>query len=96
MKKFVIGALICLNLVLVAVLVFHSTSQTAFAQQRNRQTGDYIVSAFQFERNNQGLYVIDTGNSTMGVFVLDTTGAQWRWKPLPPRDLTRDFPSQGR
>ena len=95
MKKFIIAALICVNLVLVAILVFHAAGQTAWAQGRRGQS-NYMVTAGQFSSNEQVLYVVDTNRRMLGTFRLDTTRPEWRWKPLPPRDLARDFPLERR
>jgi hypothetical protein len=89
MKKFIIAALICVNLVLVGVLVFHAAP--AWAQARRGQA-NYLLVAGQVTAGEQALYVIDTNRRVLGTFRLDTTRPEWRWKPLPPRDLSRDFP----
>lgn len=95
MKKFIIGALVCLNLALVAILVFHAGGQPAYAQARRGQA-NYMLTSGQLDRGEQVLYVIDTNRRMMGVFRLDTTRPDWRWKQLPPRDLSRDFPLERR
>jgi hypothetical protein len=83
MKKFIIGVLVCVNLALVATLVFHAGGQPAWGQVRRGQAS-YIINAGQADRNGQILYVIDTNRRMMGIFRLDTT------------HLARDFPIQGR
>ena len=95
MKRFIIGVLVCVNLALVAVLVFHAGSRPAFAQVRRGQAS-YMMTTGQITANEQVLYVIDANRRMMGVFRLDATRPEWRWRQLPARDLTRDFPLERR
>ena len=95
MKQFIIGMLICINLLLVAAVVFHAGPQNAYAQRRG--VANYVVVAGQIRSGEQMLYVIDASRRMLGAFRLDTRRAEWRWQPSqPPRDLSRDFPLEAR
>ena len=88
MKQFIIVTLICVNLALVAALVFHSTASPAQAQVRGGGA-DYLMLTARVDENNDAVYVIDLGNRRMLAWFYDKSTD--RLRPLPGRRLEDDF-----
>ncbi len=90
MKKFIVLALICVNLALVAVLVFHTGQEPAQAQVR-RGPIDYNVITSRISTDWDALWVIDTQQRVLMAFVYDKTKPQRGLVAVMPRDLNKDF-----
>lgn len=87
MKAIVIGALICLNLALLAAVVVNSAT-TADAQVRGGGS-DYMMMTSRINSNQDAVYVIDLGERRMLAWVYNRNNR--RLEPMFGRELTRDF-----
>lgn len=94
MKRFIIGALVCLNLALVAGVVFNARAGKAYAQRRG--SADYVMITARRSTREEVLFVIDTSRRLMLGFWADTTKKDMRLVTLGPRNIERDFPIRGR
>lgn len=88
MKNALIVAMVCLNLVLVAVLVFHANAPEASAQVRSRDA-EYSAITGKIGDNWDVVYVLDVRTRRLGAWVFNRTTK--RLDPYFGRDLTRDF-----
>ena len=95
MKRFLIAALICANLALVAAMVFHARPQKAYAARR--RGGDYTMVTMRKTSDQDAVIVIDsTTGMIMGWYPDVSRKNNVRMIPLGPRDLARDFPQNAR
>ena len=87
MKKTLIVALVCVNIVLVAVLI-NFTLNNAQAQTE-RGANNFIMVTGLVEPGLDGVYVIDLKTRKMGAWRFDRTAK--RLVPYTGRTLTTDF-----
>lgn len=87
MKKTLIVALVCVNIVLVAMLI-NFTLNNAQAQTE-RGANNFIMTTGLVEPGLEGVYVIDLKTRTMGAWRFDRTAK--RLVPYKGRTLTTDF-----
>ncbi len=88
MKKTLIITLVCLNVALVAMLMFGTTTRTAKGQAVRGQA-DYLMITGEIRRDYDAIYIIDLAKRRMLAWRLDRTR-----KVLIPyrgRDLRSDF-----
>lgn len=91
MKKFVLGALICVNLALVVAVVFHARPEKAYAQRG--RGGSYTMLTARRNSNEDVVYVIDTSRQLMVGWLLEKArNGDVRLIAIGPRDLAQDFP----
>lgn len=95
MKRFIILALICVNLALVTLLAFHASAAPAYAQRRRGQ-GSYTMISARRDTNTDVLYIVDNKSNLMFGFWADASRRDITLVRLGPRDLTRDFPTTRR
>ena len=96
MRKLIIVALICVNLVLVAAVAFHARAEKAYAQ-RARGGANYTMITSRRDSGEDVVYVVDTNRRIMMGWWADISRPnQFRLVALGPRDLERDFPVGGR
>lgn len=88
MKQFIIVALVCVNLVLVAALVFHATAPKAEAQVRGGGS-DYTMLTARMSDDLDVVYVIDLSSRRLAAWAWDRTNN--RLQPVQGRELTQDF-----
>jgi len=90
MKKAIIAALICLNVGLLAVLVFGEATPAANAQDAGYYNEtNYIMVAGQIETGLEVVYVIDMATQKIGVWKFSISDR--RLIAWPSRSLTSDF-----
>lgn len=89
MKKFLIAALISVNLGLVALLAFHVTAPPAQAELRNVTGDQYSVMTVRIEPGWDAVVILDLKTDRLAAFSFDRTNK--RLAPLFGRDLKRDF-----
>ena len=89
MKKAIIAALICLNVGLLAVLVFGEAAPAANAQTGYYNETNYIMVAGQIETGLEVVYVIDMVTQKICVWKFDLSDR--RLIAWPSRSLTSDF-----
>ncbi len=87
MKKTLIVALVCFNIVLVAVLI-NATLNQAQAQTL-RGANNYIMVTGKVESSLDGVYVVDLKSRKIGVWRFDRTAK--KLIPYKGRNLTTDF-----
>jgi len=87
MKKAIIVSLICLNVGLLAALVFGEGAPQAKAQQTDYfNETDYAVVAGKIETNLEVVYVLDMATQKLGVWKYDMSNRRmipWRSRSLP-------------
>jgi hypothetical protein len=88
MKQFIIVGLICLNVALVAALVFHASTPAAQAQVRGGGS-DYTMLTGRLEDGLDTVYVIDLSSRRMLAWAWDVTNK--RLVPVQGRRLVDDF-----
>jgi hypothetical protein len=88
-KNTVISLLACLNLALIAALVFASTSLPSAHAQATGLAGNYVVVAGEVRDEFDALYVVDLRVRVMHAFLYDR-GAK-RLLLADSRDLERDM-----
>lgn len=87
MKKALIVALVCINILLVAVLVnFNATKAQA---QTERGANDFIMVTGRIETSFEAVYVLDLKTRKLGAWRYDRTAK--RLVPYIGRSLTTDF-----
>jgi len=89
MKKVIIAALICLNVGLLAVLVFGEATPAANAQADYYNETNYIMVAGQIETGLEVVYVIDMATQKIGVWKFNISDR--RLIAWPSRSLASDF-----
>lgn len=89
MKKFLIAALISINLALVALLAFHVTAPPAQAELRNVTGDQYSVMTVRIGNQGDAVVILDLKTDRMAAFSFDQTAK--RLTPFFGRDLKRDF-----
>ncbi len=88
MKKIIIGALICLNIGLLSVLMFGQTDP-AYAQTGYYNETDYVMGTASVELGRDNIYVIDRAAQKIGIWSFDLS--RRRLKAMPSRSLATDF-----
>ena len=91
MKKFIIVALLVLNVGLLAGIVL-SSNEPAYAQHAYLDT-DYILITGQIANDWDAVYIIDLKREELASFRFDRT--QKRLIPYRKRNLTTDFKGKG-
>lgn len=87
MKKTLIVALVCVNIVLVAMLINFNLNKAQ--AQTERGANNYIMTTGLVEPGLEGVYVIDLKSRKMGAWRFDRTAK--RLVPYKGRILTTDF-----
>ena len=88
LKRLLLGALVCVNLVLLTALVFASYQPpTAFAQEG--LSGDYVVVSGEIQSNFDGLFVLDLKTRKLHAFYYERAGRELAYGGF--RDLDLDF-----
>lgn len=89
MKVRVIWALIGLNAVLAAALVWRYSEKAAYAQPANRRTGDVVMIPGRLNTGNTSIvYLIDPSNHQLSAMSYTAQGIEFM---APPVDLDRVF-----
>ena len=89
MKKTVIAFLICLNIGMLAVLMFGETASPANAQTRYYNETDYALVTGKIESDLEAVYVIDMASQKIGVWKYNLS--QRRMSVMDRRSLADDF-----
>ena len=89
MKKAIIAALICLNVGLLAALVFGEATPPANAQANYYNETNYIMVAGQIETGLEVVYIIDMATQKIGVWKFNVSDR--RLIPWRSRSLASDF-----
>ena len=90
MKKALIVALVCINILLVAVLVnFNATTAQA---QTERGANDFIMVTGRVESSFEAIWVLDLKTRRLGAWRFDRTSK--KLVPYTGRILTTDFGSR--
>jgi len=87
-KKWIIAAMVCINVLLLSALMFNFQSSKATAQVVGGGT-DYIMMTGQIQANWDAVYIIDLGRRQLCAWRFDKT--KKRLLAFRPRDLKRDF-----
>lgn len=88
MKKLLIGALVCLNLALVLVLVQSIHEPVAYAQGRGN--ADYMLVTGRVDASTEAVYVFDVGGQKLVAFEPDPNN-KYRLKVAGGKSLKNDF-----
>ena len=92
MTRALIAALICVNLALIAAVVFHARPEQAHAARRGRGA-DYMMVTMRRSSEKDAVIVIDATNHLIRGWYPDVRRRNdIRMIPLGPRNLARDFP----
>jgi len=95
MKRFWIGALICVNLALIAAVAFHARPERAYAARG--RGAEYLMITMRKTNDQDAVIVIDSSNRLIrGWYPSVRGGRDVQLVPLGPRDLSRDFPVNAR
>lgn len=90
MKKFVIGALICLNVALVLALFLGSGNSSANAQAGAvRGPGEYMLMTGFVDQDLQAVYIVDIAKRKIAALTMDR--AKKKLSLDGGRDLRKDF-----
>ena len=87
MKKTLIAALVCVNIVLVAMLINYNLKPAQ--AQTERGANNFIMTTGLVEPGLEGVYVIDLKTRKMGAWRFDRTAK--KLVPYKGRTLTTDF-----
>ena len=91
MKRALIAALICVNLALIAAVVFCARPEEAHA--RRGRGADYMMVTMRRSSEKDAVIVIDATNHLIRGWYPDVRRRNdIRMIPLGPRNLARDFP----
>jgi hypothetical protein len=83
-------ALVCLNLALIAAVVFHAGGEPAYAQRG--RGGHYTLITARKDSNEDIVFVVDVNNRIMRSWLLDKERGKLVWRDAGVRFLDRDFP----
>ena len=87
MKKALIVALVCINILLVAVLInFNATKAQA---QTERGANDFLMVTGRIEAGFEAVWVLDLKSRRLGAWRFDRTSK--KFVPYTGRILTTDF-----
>ena len=87
MKKAVIVALVCIDVVLLAALVGLNVDRAE--AQAFRGANDYLMVTGKIDQDFDAVYLLDMGTRKLGAWKFDKQAKQLR--PLKNRALTTDF-----
>jgi len=90
-KRKLIVALVCINVVLTAALMFVASTPTAQAQPIGATT-DYLIVPGRVASDRAAIYVVDLARQALGVWQIDTTTKKFEF--VGARDLKADFPER--
>lgn len=88
-KRSWIAALACLNLLLLAALVFATVSLPAAHAQATGLARNYLVVTGEIQNEYDALYLLDRRERTLHAFIWDKTRRDLVYTDW--RDLERDF-----
>ena len=88
MKKWIIAAMVCINVLLLSALMFNYQPSKAKAQVVGGGT-DYIMITGQLQADWDAVYIIDLGRRYFCAWKFDKS--KKRLFAFRPRDLKRDF-----
>ncbi len=90
MKRAAIVALACVNVAMLAALIFGTGAEKANAQAVRGGT-DYLVVTGKIQTNVDAIYVIDTASRSMLGWRFEQRGTSGKLKPFRLQDLKNDF-----